>query len=186
MNAAEVNNKVNNMVDESVKELYTIIDKARTCMLQKEYFDQCIVVYQTKAFQLIQMITTPAIVIRDVEGKVHYVVASEKWKIMMTGMYFYSEKGNEGQRTLNCTNPIDLKYDSFVVDKDGCKKAMQDYEELYDANIQIVMDINNKVMGIASLNTNSEKLDVLKEVTDMIKRGIERNKEVYEIVKSGN
>ena len=186
MEASSMNDNVSKIVNDSISGLYKIIDEAKKYMLQKEMFDRFIAAYQSEAVGLIQMITNPAITIRDVEGKIHYVVSGEKWKILMTSMYFYSLNGNEGQRVLNCTNPIDFKFDSFVVDKACCIKAMMNYEELYDLDIKTVMEINDKVMSLASLNTNGEKLDVLREVTDMIKVGITRNQEVYSVNKLGN
>ena len=185
MEGSEMNARISKMVEDSIGGLYKIIEEAKKYMLQKEMFDRFIGMYQSEAANLLQMITAPAIVIRDVTGKIHYVVAGEKWKIIMTQLYFYSINGNEGQRVLNCTNPIDFKFDSFVVDKACCSKAMKDYEELYDAGIKQVMEINDKVMSLASLNTNGEKLDVLVKVTDMIKEGITRNQQVYESHKSG-
>jgi len=183
---SDLNSNVNKMIDTAIDNLDKILIESRKYLLQKEVFDRCIAAWQRQATDLIQLITTPAIAIRDVNGKIHFMVTGEKWKLFMRLNLFYSEKGSEGRSTIICTNPVEFICDKFEVDKSCVIKALRDYEEIYDASIMDVMAINDKVAALQSLNSNGEKLDNLQEASNMIRAAIKRNREITDVVAHGN
>lgn len=174
------------MIDLSIDNLDSLLKECRSYLLQKDVFDRGIVAWQQQASGLIQLITTPAISIRDVDGKNHFIVAGEKWKLFMRLNLFYSERGNEGRSKIVCTNPVDFTCDEFEIDKACVIKALRDYEEVYDAAIKDVMSINDKVATLQNLNTNGDKLDVLQDATNLIRSAITRNRDLNNIAANGN
>ena len=174
------------MIDMAVTDLDAILDEAKKYLLSNDMFVRCIVQFQQNAGQLINIISSPAIRINDTSGKVHFMVAGEKWKLFMAANFFYAPGGNEGHKVINCTNPITYKFDTFVVSKEDAIKALNDYEEVYDRSIKNVMDINDKVSSLAELQQNSEKLNVLREVVTMIRNGIKANRDFYDTAMNGH
>lgn len=177
---------INNMIDMTITDLDKLLDEAKKYILSNDMFVRCIVQFQTTAAQIINIISTPAIKVVDTSDKVHFMVAGEKWKLFMAASFFYSPNGDEGNKVINCTNPITYKFDTFTVSKQGAIRALNDYEEVYDQSIRTVMDINDKLSTLADLKQNSDKLNVLREVVTMIRKGIEANRELYDIAMNGN
>ena len=186
MQESKINIDVNTMVDMAITELDKILDEAKKYVLANEMFMQYIVQFQKYAANLISIMSNPAIRVNDVRGKVHFMVAGEKWKLFMAAQFFYAPDGNEGTKFISCTNPISYKYDTFLVSKNDAIKALNDYEEVYDMSIQTVMDINDKVASLANMTSNSDKLNVLREVVVMIRNGIETNRSVYKTAMTGH
>lgn len=180
------NGLADEMINAAIGQLRSMLKDAKQYVLQKEYFDRYLGVFANASAQLISTISNPAIRVFDIEGKMHFLVASEKWKLFMVAEFFYSVNGNEGQKEIHCTNPIEMKYDTFIIDKKNAIKAMNDYETLYDDNIRRIMDINDLMSTIQGIANNSDKLKVLESVIGMIEDAVKANHEFYEISKSGN
>ena len=183
---SDLNNSVNDMIDLALDNLDALLKECRNYLLQKEVFERGIAAWQQQAAGMLQLITTPAIPIMDVNGKIHFIVAGEKWKLFMRINLFYSEKGNEGCSKMMCTNPVDFTCDEFEVYKADIIKSLRDYEEIYDAAIKDVMAINDKVASLKDIISNGDKLTVLQEATDLIRGAIKRNREITVIVANGN
>lgn len=177
---------MNSVIDQAVTELDKMLDEAKKYILSNEMFIRYVVQFQQAAAQLINIISTPAIKVTDIQGNVHFIVAGEKWKLFMAAQFFYSPNGNEGQKVINCTNPITYTYDTFTITKNEAISALNNYEEVYDISIKNVMDINDKVSSLSSVNSNTDKLNILREVVGMIRKSIETNREIYKTAMSGH
>ena len=181
-----MNDVVEMMIRTSLDEMDKCIDEARKYLLQQQVFNQFIGAFSQNASQLLALVSNPAICIVDKDGNKHYMVGGERWKLFMITTFFCSVDGNEGCKVIKCTNPATNSVDEFCTTKELARRALEEYESVYDLGIQQVMDINDKMSGLVKLQNNSDKLNVLSEVSKMIRESIEGQLDLYKIDKTGN
>ena len=113
------------------------------------------------------------------------MVGGERWKLFMVTEFFNSVDGDEGSKIIKCTNPSTNSVDEFCTTKELAKRALEEYENVYDMGIERVMAINDKMSGLINIQNNSDKLNVLAEVAGMIRESIEGQLALYKIDKTG-
>lgn len=180
-----MNEVVEMMIRHSVDDLDKCITEARKYILQTEIFNQIIGAFSQNASQLLALVSNPAICVLDKQGNKHYMVGGERWKLFMVTEFFNSVDGDEGSKIIKCTNPSTNSVDEFCTTKELAKRALEEYENVYDMGIERVMAINDKMSGLINIQNNSDKLNVLAEVAGMIRESIEGQLALYKIDKTG-
>lgn len=180
-----MNEVVEMMIRHSVDDLDKCITEARKYILQTEIFNQLIGAFSQNASQLLALVSNPAICVLDKQGNKHYMVGGERWKLFMVTEFFNSVDGDEGSKIIKCTNPSTNSVDEFCTTKELAKRALEEYENVYDMGIERVMAINDKMSGLINIQNNSDKLNVLAEVAGMIRESIEGQLALYKIDKTG-
>lgn len=181
-----MNEVVEMMIRHSIDDLDKCIAEARKYILQTEVFNQLIGAFSQNASQLLALVSNPAICVLDKQGNKHYMVGGERWKLFMVTEFFNSVDGDEGSKIIKCTNPSTNSVDEFCTTKELAKRALEEYENVYDMGIERVMAINDKMSGLINIQNNSDKLNVLAEVAGMIRESIEGQLALYKIDKTGN
>lgn len=180
-----MNEVVEMMIRHSMDDLDKCITEARKYILQTEIFNQIIGAFSQNASQLLALVSNPAICVLDKQGDKHYMVGGERWKLFMVTEFFNSVDGDEGSKIIKCTNPSTNSVDEFCTTKELAKRALEEYENVYDMGIERVMAINDKMSGLINIQNNSDKLNVLAEVAGMIRESIEGQLALYKIDKTG-
>jgi len=181
-----MSNPIDNTIDESLKTLDNLVTEARKYVLQGDFMNRYIAAYNGVAAQLISIVSTPAIPVRDTGNKVHYMPSGEKWKLFMAATFFYQIDGNEGVKEMSCTDPFTCKFETFTIDKKRAITALNDYDSIYNQCMIKVMEINDKVASIAGINGNSEKLDRLAEVNTLFHEAVKNTRSIYETINTGH
>ena len=184
--AGSAYDSVNTMIDNALGMLESLLNESRKYLLQTDMFNKYMQEFSGGVAQLLNSLMTPPIAVHDVNGKSHFIVPGERWKLFMRASFFYSDAGNEGVSEVTCTNPVTLSADTFKVSKADCIKALQNYESLYDRGIQTVMKINDMMLEIQKKNSNSEKLNGTLDILGMIKATLKEQREYISAMINGS
>ena len=181
-----MNNVVEQMIRASVDELDKCTTEAKKYLLQGDMFNRYIGAYAQNASQLLSLVSNPAICVLDIEANRHFMVGGERWKLFMVAALFTRENGTDGIKTIKCTNPATNSVDTFTTSKQQATQALEEYETMYDQGIERVMRINDLMSGLYKIESNSDKLKVLEEVTSIIHGAIEEQFAMYKAIENGN
>lgn len=142
-----------------------IITQGQRLIFEKEKFAQLANTFVQLIGQSIQLISTPAILIKDTNDNDHYMVAGEKWKLFSALVLTIDETD---LRSFVVTNPFSMKADEFTSTKLKVTEALMNYEEVYNRTIDVVMNINLLMVKLQNQTSNGDMLNVMREAKDLL------------------
>lgn len=167
------------MVSEQFKQLTT---EARKYILEPQKFEQHVNAFFQGVTSTLSIFASPAICIAPIpeDGdiqKCKVAAGGEKWKFLLA-LTRLADIGTTDiiptpTNNIVFTNPITLKADEVVLSKDYILKIMNDYEDINDSLIKIIMDINATAMTFSMGKSNSDRADAMVKCLESIDKGIE-------------
>lgn len=142
-----------------------LVTQGQKLIFEKEKFAQLANTYVQLIGQTIQLINTPAILIKDTNDKDHYMVAGEKWKLFSALVLPINETD---LRSFVVTNPFIMKADEFTTTKTKVIEALMNYEEVYNKTIDMVMNLNLLIIKLQNQTSNGDMLNVMRESKDLL------------------
>ena len=142
-----------------------LVTQGQKLIFEKEKFAQLTNTYVQLIGQTIQLINTPAILIKDTNDKDHYMVAGEKWKLFSALVLPINETD---LRSFVVTNPFIMKADEFTTTKIKVIEAIMNYEEVYNKTIDMVMNLNLLIIKLQNQTSNGDMLNVMRESKDLL------------------
>ena len=175
------------MVSEQFKQLTT---EARKYILEPQKFDQHVNAFFQGVTSTLSIFASPAICIIPIpeDGdiqKCKVAAGGEKWKFLlaMTRMSEIdannADTGVFAANTIVFTNPITLKVDETLLSRADILTIMNNYEDINDSLIKIIMDINATAMTFSMGKSNSDRADAMVKCLESIDKGIEIMHEYY-------
>ena len=146
-------------------QLQKLVDESKKYLLQPPAFQRCIGEFSYGCSQLLQLFANPALKIQDTEGENHFIVAGEKWKLLVA--WNLIEKG-AADATIVCTNPIALAIEEFIVNDAGLTACFAGYEALYNEGILNVMKINDAMNDLGKMQSCGDQQKAMVDILDQL------------------
>lgn len=153
-----------------------IMNEAKKYMLQPQQFDQYLGAFSQGASQIMQLVSNPAIMVRDINGCKRFIVAGEKWKL-----YNFLLIKPEAEGNIRYTNPITAQFECSPVSKNSVIACLAEYEDVYNSVIEKVMEINALMNKLQTTTLCGDKYKIMEEVIDVLNVALQWTRDYYNV-----
>lgn len=165
------------VVSDVLKQLYhsaaLCLDDCSKFILMPEQFDQQAERFAYHISQAVNLLSSPPISVMDVNNEVHYCTSAEKWKLFMP--FMNPGVGPEDEVILAVTNPQTNTLDKFKTTRTIIYYAMISYENLYNKNIDRILEINEIFMKTQSMPSRSDRLQEYRNLVNSLMENLNKD-----------
>ena len=158
---------ISQILDQIYKTAANCLDECNKYILMPEQFDQQAEQFCYIIGQAASVLSSPPIIVVDVDNEAHYCSSTEKWKLFAP--FIVNDSSAEDELvSLAVSNPNTNTLDRFKTTKKLIQYALICYENTYNTNIEKLVSINELFIKTRSMVSRTDRLQEYRKLLDSL------------------